>query len=76
MASKTPHRRPLEFEGHFLWHPVPPGGPREHGNRLAQENVRQRLAACFGARGVLTIEAEPEGDMRYTVRVSVPLEAP
>lgn len=67
------HGAALEIE---ITNPVPPGGPRERGNRLAQENVRQRLAACFGARGVLTIEADREGDLRYTARVSVPLEAP
>jgi len=63
----------LEIE---ITNPVRAGGSRESGNRLAQENVRQRLAACFGERGTLTIEPGGEGGARYTARISVPLGSP
>ena len=42
-----------------------------HGNRLAQENVSQRLLAHFGDRGGLEIH---EQDDRYRVTVTVPME--
>jgi len=56
--------------------PVRAGGSRASGNRLAQENLRQRLAACFGERGILAIEPGVEGDAHYTARISVPLDSP
>jgi two-component system sensor histidine kinase AlgZ len=43
-----------------------------HGNRLAQDNVRQRLAAHFGDMGRLVIEATPH---EYCVRVRLPRRA-
>lgn len=42
-----------------------------HGNRLAQENVSQRLLAHFGEQGGLEINEEDE---RYRVTVTVPME--
>ena len=50
--------------------PVPAGGSgRGAGNRLAQDNVAERLAAHFGSRGRLDIE---HGDGRYCVTLSFP----
>ncbi|MBM4226168.1 MAG: sensor histidine kinase [Gammaproteobacteria bacterium] len=42
---------------------------RTEGHQLAQENVRQRLEACFGSRGRLTLEETPTS---YTVTVQFP----
>lgn len=43
------------------------------GNQLAQDNVRQRLHAHFGAAGQLTIEATPD---TYAVTIQLPRRAP
>lgn len=43
-------------------------GPQE-GNRLAQDNVRQRLASAFGEQGSLTLDTATG---RYQVQVSLP----
>ncbi len=44
------------------------GGVSERsGNRLALDNIRQRLALAYGARGTLTVEQRPE-QYRVTVR--------
>lgn len=48
--------------------PVRPDAGGEHGLRLAQDNVRLRLAVHFGERGRL----ETEAGRRYVARVSVP----
>ena len=56
--------------------PVRPGGGREGGNKLAQENVRQRLAAHFGEHGRLDIEHDRRADgaeAHYCARLSLPL---
>ena len=53
--------------------PVAPEGGRDGGNHIAQENVRQRLAAHFGARGRLEVERDRDGDGRYRARVSWPV---
>ena len=45
----------------------------EHGNRFAQDNVRQRLTAHFGARGTL-VAAKDEST--YQVVVSIPYRTP
>ncbi len=45
-------------------------GPRQQGNRLALENVRERLAACFGERAGITVEQGGEGE--FCVLVSLP----
>ena len=45
--------------------------PHHRGNRLAQENVRQRLLAHFGERGGLEIDVK---DGKYRVTVSIPME--
>ena len=42
------------------------GGERT-GNRLALDNIRQRLALAYGGRGVLAVEKLP-GEYRVTVR--------
>jgi two-component system sensor histidine kinase AlgZ len=44
--------------------------PHQRGNRLAQDNVRQRLLAQFGRRGGLEIELR---DGRYNAVVTIPL---
>ncbi len=44
------------------------GEPRT-GNRLALDNIRQRLDLAYGGRGTLTVEQEPE---RYRVTVRFP----
>ncbi len=52
--------------------PVTKGtSPHHQGNRLAQENVEQRLLAHFGSRGGLEIDAR---DGKYRVTVTVPME--
>ncbi|MEM7540706.1 MAG: histidine kinase [Pseudomonadota bacterium] len=48
----------------------PVSGNATSGNRMAQDNVRQRLAAHFGEDGGLDIEA---GDSRYQARVFLPV---
>ena len=49
--------------------PREPAFSRIEGHRLAQENVRQRLEACFGSRGRLLINESPAS---YTVTVHFP----
>jgi two-component system sensor histidine kinase AlgZ len=44
------------------------GEPRS-GNRLALDNIRQRLALAYGGRGSLTVEQQPD---RYQVTVRFP----
>lgn len=58
-----------------ITNPVGPRGGRDGGNRIAQENVRLRLAAHYGTRGRLDIEAAGDGDARYRVRVTLPIGA-
>lgn len=45
--------------------------PHRQGNRLAQENVKQRLAAHFGDSGGLEIVSEED---KYRVTITVPME--
>jgi two-component system sensor histidine kinase AlgZ len=47
----------------------PTAGEPRAGNRLALDNIRQRLDLAYGGRGSLTIEQEPE---RYRVTVRFP----
>jgi two-component system sensor histidine kinase AlgZ len=50
--------------------PVAPkgtAGDERPGNRLALENIRQRLALAYGPRGSLNVEEEP-GQYRVTIR--------
>jgi len=49
--------------------PVAANGPATErpGNRLALDNIRQRLALAYGGRGSLTVEQSPE-QYRVTVR--------
>lgn len=49
--------------------PITPARAPRAGNRVAQDNVRQRLAAHFGARGSLTAR---EADGQYEVTVRIP----
>ncbi len=51
-----------------LRNPLPAVKPHA-GNQLAQDNVRQRLAAHFGARGKLTITTTPS---TYEVTIHLP----
>ena len=43
--------------------------PHHAGNRIAQDNVRERLNAYFGDRGGLVVEQSEDG---YTVRLTIP----
>lgn len=54
--------------------PLPPDSdqPRREGNRMALENIRQRLRLVFGSRGQVEIE---QRDGEYRVRMLFPLEA-
>jgi two-component system sensor histidine kinase AlgZ len=52
--------------------PVAPGtelGEPRPGNRLALDNIRQRLDLAYGGRGSLTVEQQPD---RYRVTVRFP----
>lgn len=46
-----------------------PVGEQRSGNRLALDNIRQRLDLAYGGRGSLTVEQEPD---RYRVVVRFP----
>lgn len=51
--------------------PLPPEktvGQRK-GNQMAQENIRQRLSACYGDRGMLITESD---NLRYITKIIVP----
>lgn len=54
--------------------PLPPesGSPRRAGNRMALENIRQRLLLVFGPQARLETE---QRDGQYRVRMLFPLEA-
>ena len=45
------------------------GGEERTGNRIALDNIRQRLDLAYGGRGSLTVESEPD---RYRVTVRFP----
>ncbi|SCZ66757.1 sensor histidine kinase [Thiohalomonas denitrificans] len=45
------------------------GAPRTRGSRMAVDNIRQRLAACYGAEGELVVERD--GD-EYRARLRIP----
>jgi two-component system sensor histidine kinase AlgZ len=52
--------------------PVAPprtGGAERSGNRLALDNIRQRLALAYSGRGSLTVDQQPD---RYSVTVRFP----
>jgi two-component system sensor histidine kinase AlgZ len=44
-------------------------GEQRSGNRLALDNIRQRLDLAYGGRGSLTVEQQPD---RYRVTVRFP----
>lgn len=46
---------------------------RQSGNQIAQDNVRERLAALYASKGQLTISEE---DDQYTVTLQFPYERP
>jgi two-component system sensor histidine kinase AlgZ len=54
--------------------PLPPAGKTERhsGNQLAQDNIRQRLMACFGPSGKLDIRATPD---HYYAEITIPYHA-
>ena len=52
--------------------PVDAGQPLRDGNRMAQENIRQRLDAFFGGRSTFLAQAEAG---EYRVRLSFPYVA-
>jgi two-component system sensor histidine kinase AlgZ len=47
--------------------PERPAGGERQGNRLALDNIRQRLALAYGGRGSLAVEQSPE-EYRVTIR--------
>nr|MBO2513840.1 sensor histidine kinase [Gammaproteobacteria bacterium] len=53
-----------------LTNPLAPDRAQRPGNRLALDNLRERLKLAYGERGSLEIENEPD---RYTVAVALPL---
>jgi two-component system sensor histidine kinase AlgZ len=53
--------------------PPAPSVPR-HGNRIALENIRERLELAFGARGVLSVIDTVPG--RFTVTIEFPAGQP
>lgn len=42
---------------------------QRHGNRIAQDNVRQRLAAIYGEEGKMTVQ---EDESRYIITLTLP----
>ena len=54
--------------------PLPPTGNTNHrsGNQLAQDNIRQRLSACFGDVGKLETRAMQD---RYYAEIIIPYHA-
>jgi two-component system sensor histidine kinase AlgZ len=51
--------------------PWRPDDPARHGNRIAQDNVRQRLEACYPGRSRVEVQA---GKDSYRVLVELPYE--
>ncbi|HUQ53856.1 MAG TPA: histidine kinase [Gammaproteobacteria bacterium] len=49
--------------------PNPEPGGQRNGNRLALDNIRQRLDLAYGGRGTLTVDQQPD---RYRVTVRFP----
>jgi two-component system, LytTR family, sensor histidine kinase AlgZ len=62
------HGAEIEF---VIRNPFSAAHQQHAGNRLAQDNVRQRLEAHFGARGRLTLATSTD---EYLVRVWIPLQ--
>ncbi len=55
-----------------LSNPLPsPDYPRKHGNRMALENIRERLDAHYGNTAMLSLE---ENEELFTVNLTLPLE--
>lgn len=55
-----------------LSNPLPPADyPRKRGNRMALENIRERLAVHYGKSATLRLE---ESDGLFTVNLTLPLE--
>jgi len=54
--------------------PLPPTVNTNHrsGNQLAQDNIRQRLTACFGPAGKLEVRSEQN---RYYAEITIPYHA-
>jgi two-component system sensor histidine kinase AlgZ len=53
--------------------PRAPGATRRKGNRLALDNIRQRLELAFGRRAGVEVE---ESEKRYRVTLRFPAEVP
>ena len=53
--------------------PRAPGATRREGNRLALDNIRQRLELAFGRRAGVEVE---ESEARYRVTLRFPAEVP
>ncbi len=54
-----------------IHNPRAPGGGRRSGNRLALDNIRERLQALHGTRGNLAVTASETG---YTVELTFPCQ--
>ena len=55
-----------------LSNPLPsPDYPRKHGNRMALENIRERLDAHYGKTAMLSLE---ENEELFTVNLTLPME--
>lgn len=52
--------------------PCDPEQPRPRGTALGLENVRRRLAACYGDRALLAVDQRPD---RFRVEVRLPARA-
>ena len=52
--------------------PRPVNGRERHGNRLALDNIRERLRALHGERGTLAVSADETG---YTVELGFPYQS-
>jgi len=53
--------------------PRAPGATRREGNRLALDNIRQRLELAFGRRAGVDVD---ESEERYSVTLRFPAEEP
>ncbi len=66
------HREPNGALSITVSNPLPEEGSRHRqGNRLALDNIRQRLAAHFGSRGALSID---DRDGQYRVTLTLPYD--
>ena len=66
----VPRERHIEIS---ITNPIRPGGRGSHrdGNRMAMDNIRERLTLAFGGAATLQLL---ESDTSYTVRLNIPVE--